>query len=195
MVTPPTASISFTKPIRLTTTAPSTWSPVSSPTAPSSALKPRAKSDPGYGYALGRFTASRPSALRRFGYGKQGHEKAFADSGGSGTFSRLRGMPYIAARPVARSTSRRIIVSVRRLQRPVPASAPTSSTFSLPSAAHWAGSVLGRALTSIGNIGMPSPVVGPAVGATEVNPAGSGEGLPPAELAGLGLSLAAGPSV
>src|ERR1035437_4532376 len=178
MLRPPRASMRFTKPIRLMTTAPSTWSPRYWPMAPSSASKPRAKSLPVYGYAEGRSTASRHRALRRFGYGKQWHGNAFSDSGGSGTFSRLRGMPYMTERPEAISTSSRIIVSVRRLQRPTPSSTPTSRTLSFPSAAHSVGGVFGPLTFSTAKMGMPSPVVGPGVGSSIGEPAGLGLGEP-----------------
>ena len=62
------------------------------------------------------------------------------------------------------STSSTIIVSVRRLQRPVPASAPTSNTTSLPSARHSDGKVLGPLTLSGVKIGIPASVVGPGVG-------------------------------
>src|ERR1700704_3885111 len=71
------------------------------------------------------------------------------------------GNPNIAERPVATSTDRRIIVSVRRLHRSGPASAPMSSTSSRPLAAQAGpgiGEGLGLAVGS-GLLGPPLPGV------------------------------------
>jgi len=77
-------------------------------------------------------------------------------------------MPYITDLPDAMSTSSRIIVSVRRLTRPTPSSIPVRRMLSLPSAAHCSGGVFGPLTFSTGKIGIPSPVVGPGVGAGPV---------------------------
>src|SRR3990172_8722754 len=99
--------------------------------------------------------------------GKRPFGNAPALSGGSGTPIMLRGTPKRAARAVRTSTESTIIVSVRRLQRPGPASLPMRSRFSRPSAAQ-SGTGLGGG--SGGRVG------GGGAGRTKTGRGGGGGG-------------------
>ena len=72
----------------------------------------------------------------------------------------LRGIEKSAALPLATSTLSTIIVSVRRLQRPGPASAPTSRRSSLPST-NGSGTGSGVGLGVGGTVGMLRGVASP----------------------------------
>ncbi len=111
--------------------------------------------------------------------GKRPSGNAFASSSASGTLIRLRGIPNIAARPDLMSTLSTTIVSVRRSQRPVPASLPTSSRLSRPS---WAQS--GTGLGEGDGVGVTS---GPALGGTMTTAGG-----PPAVVVGAGDASSSG---
>src|SRR4051794_20107413 len=131
-----------------------------------------------------------------------------AAPGGYGAYWRLRGRPIIAVWPVLTSTSTSSITSLRRLQRPPPASEPMSRRSNRPSSPHGIapGRCHGTEAPNAGSVPLPPSLgnggitgVGEGVGPT----AAEGAGLPPDGAApaadggsvGSGGSVASGASV
>ena len=97
------------------------------------ALFPHMKVEDNVAYALKMQRVGRRERRRRAGGAGERrnrvHGQEACRSGGGGTVNRFRGMPYMAAWPVAIFTCRSIIVSVRISARPAPESAPIKRTF------------------------------------------------------------------
>ena len=89
--------------------------------------------------------------------------------GGNGMRCRLRGTEIITVSPVTGSREMTIIESVRRLQRPGPASPPSSSTFTRFSATIGGSVVVVRGAVMGGTVGVvAATVVSVKVAAAEV---------------------------
>ena len=112
-----------------------------------------------------------------------------AGPSGYGAFWRFRGRPIMATSPDATSTSTRSITSLRRLQRPSPASEPISRRSNRPSSPQ--GSAPARCQgTSASNAGsVPLP---PSVGYGATSRVGVGDGVAAADGSGVPDAMAMG---
>ena len=124
---------------------------------------------------------------------KQPHGLALrAAPGGSGTLIMFRGKPNIATRPVATSTSTRIITSMRRLQRSTPASDPSRSRSNLPSSPHGISPGRAQGVVTVREGSVPVPLPRSIKLPGLVPGDASGDGLPEPEAVGLRLAEGVG---
>src|SRR3954447_23361027 len=180
MSTPPIASTTRITPLRSTMSTASIGRPVSVCTTERTAPMPFTGPRPGHSPGL-RAVASTYISLSSPGW--QPHTDASrAAPGGYGAYWRLRGRPIIAVSPVLTSTSTSSITSLRRLQRPPPASDPMSRRSNRPSSPHGIapGRSHGTDAPKFGNVPLP-----PSVGKGGITGVGAGDGPRDADGAGL----------